>query len=588
MPSSPPLCAENAATRWVRRLAPAAILLTAVCAMTDNVVDTDLWGHVVYGREVLEQGKLHETTTWSYVVDDYRWINHEILAELLMAWSVSSFGVLGLTFGKFLLACLIVGAMIFSSRLRGAGWISIAVVVVVAADATEFHWHFRPQALSYTAFALMIALLTWVFRDWQGSWRPFREAWRGTPRDVPKGLTERFAWLLLLPVLMALWTNSHGGFAAGLAILTAYLGLRGFEAWCWWGRKASRVLLVLAGIVFLSALATLVNPYGIDLHLWMLESVGTPRPEISDWQPIDLLSDPEAVNLWMLLGLGAFSHGLSRKRRDMTHVVLLGLTLWQALAHCRHLVFFALLCGCWFAPHLHSAFSRVTKDFRERLAREGRSWEPGWGVNGALLGWMIAVTAVMLPRLKEIPVRRDWYPVSAMQFLKEQKLHGRVLVDFNWAQYAIMCFADDPNPSSRVAIDGRFRTCYPQDVLDIFMDFQLGDLDPSRRYRSPDSPPFDADRALEWGRADLVLLSREVRHAVQTMQSVQDEWILLYQDSLAQIWGRKAVYDDPSSPSFLPPSRRSLGDARQAGTVPWPALPKTSDLGSRQLAVQSR
>ncbi len=49
---------------------------------------------------------------------------------------------------------------------------------------------------------------------------------------------------------------------------------------------------------------------------------------------------------------------------------------------------------------------------------------------------------------------------------------------------------------------------------------------------------------------------------------------MLYQDGLAQLWGRAARYDDANSSDYLPPDKREVGEAAQKGYVAWPALPK--------------
>ncbi|HEX5105645.1 MAG TPA: hypothetical protein VFV87_17620, partial [Pirellulaceae bacterium] len=80
-------------------------------------------------------------------------------------------------------------------------------------------------------------------------------------------------------------------------------------------------------------------------------------------------------------------------------------------------------------------------------------------------------------------------------------------------------------------------------------------------------------RVLRDGRPDLVLLSRRQEPSVAVMQSHEDEWVLLYQDELAQLWGRATKYDDPASVYYLPPKKREVGDVVQRGWVHWPALP---------------
>jgi len=55
----------------------------------------------------------------------------------------------------------------------------------------------------------------------------------------------------------------------------------------------------------------------------------------------------------------------------------------------------------------------------------------------------------------------------------------------------------------------------------------------------------------------------------------QRDWVLLYQDSLAQVWGRRDRYDDRASSDYLPPEARRVGDEPQTGFVQWPAFPVT-------------
>ena len=88
------LAGENTATEnatpqpsmglWLDRGILVAVVLGAVVGISPNFVDPDLWGHVQYGRDVLNHG-LPATTTYSYIAAGYPWINHEILAELSLA-----------------------------------------------------------------------------------------------------------------------------------------------------------------------------------------------------------------------------------------------------------------------------------------------------------------------------------------------------------------------------------------------------------------------------------------------------------------------------------------------------------------------
>lgn len=563
------------ASRGWRWLIPIAILATAVCTLTNNQADTDLWGHVTYGRDWLRDGELPRTTTWSYITNTTPWINHENLSELAFALTYDTFGVLGFTFGKLLLATVIVTSLVYTARRSGAGWGATAICVVAAADAMEFHWHFRPQAFTYTFFALEIVLLDWVFRDWRGDWRGWRETFRGAPGEIPREAVARLPWLCLLPLLFILWTNTHGGFAAGVAISSAYLAFRACEAWAWWGTTSLMLIMRIGFLIAMGLLATFLTPYGGELHAWMWKAIAVPQPEISDWRPIDLFHDSDAIGIWVLFVLGAISLGCSRRRKDLTQFAILGIVLWQGLEHVRHLVFFAILCGAWLPQHVGDVLGRIAADLKDKAGEKGKRLCHPQAVELSLVGWTALMIVLTLGRVRDIPIRKDWYPVGAMQFVADRGLEGRFLVDFNWAQYAIMCF-DETGARSRVAIDGRYTTCYSREALDLFLDFQLGDLGPEHRRRGAQSPPFNPHSAIRIGPPDLVLISRERPQSVEVMRQSGKDWVLLYQDSLTQLWGRAAKYDRHESLDYLPLAQRLISDATQAGAVSWPAVPRRS------------
>ena len=104
-------------------------------------------------------------------------------------------------------------------------------------------------------------------------------------------------------------------------------------------------------------------------------------------------------------------------------------------------------------------------------------------------------------------------------------------------------------------------------------DFMLGDWGPTGRHRSPNSPPPDGNRVLEYGKPDLVLISRGQPQSTHVMQMNRKTWVMLYQDRHAQVWGRSTKYDDPNSSLYIPPAQRSITDEPQIGTTTWPALP---------------
>ncbi|MBC8351535.1 MAG: hypothetical protein H8E66_06080 [Planctomycetes bacterium] len=574
-------------TRWLDRAVLCATLLTCAIALAPNVPDPDLWGHVQYGRDWLAQG-FHTTATYAYTAEGYRWINHENLAELVLASGMDTLGPVGMLIAKCLAGVGVIGLIMWRAKRAGLGLITICVTSMLVAINLTYFWPMRPQLLSWLCYTLLLALLSWCFQGWEGrGWLRWLE-----PRDPDTDLIEpayssfRMRFLWLAPVILCVWANSHGGFVAGYCIFVAYLGLRGAEAFACRGREAFGVLRRFAMMIVAGGLATMINPYGPGLHLWMLESLGTPRPEIMEWRAPEMLSTL-MLPLWLIMFSWFAVLLLTRRSRDITHVVIMSLTLWQSLSHVRHIPFFAIPFGFWMAIHIESVLRRFnvirdeTDQQQESANKMSRRMQCTFATVFAfafmLLGFRLYV------RLSEMPVERKDYPVAAFQYVADEELQGRMVVTFNWAQYAIAAFGarDHTEDGLSISFDGRFRTCYPQEVIDMNFDFVLGDLEP--RYRSSESPPFDDERVLEFGDPNIVLINREQPHGVNVMFRNQDRWTLLYQDRIAQVWGLAAKYDDPNSVDYLAAHRRKITDDEQTGTVPWPALPVRSRR-HRQLA----
>ena len=319
----------------------------------------------------------------------------------------------------------------------------------------------------------------------------------------------------------------------------------------------------------------------------MLDALQLPRPEIADWAPLELFGN-EAVRFWCLLAVVGLGLIPDRGRRDLAQVVLIALLLWQGMSHCRHLSIFAIVCGFWIPRHLHHVYEIAARSLRRMqppaITLSATVQSQPTLASSLAMTLLVAINLVRLaPSLQPVQVERTEYPVSAMQFMQDRTLTGNVIVTFNWAQYAIGCFAanNSTNTQSLVAVDGRFETCYPREITDIYFDFWFGTTDPKQRFRSPKSADIDPSRALTYCQPDLVLIAREQLPSVRVMAEHQNDWTLLYQDSLSQLWGRQSKYDDTSSAGFLPANQRQIGETEQFGTITWPAYPVRRSLHDR-------
>jgi hypothetical protein len=543
---------------WLERGLLLALLLGAGVALSANTADADLWGHILFGLETLAAGAPQTTTTHSFTASGHPWVNHENVSEVCLAFIHHIGGGRGLLLAKSALGLLVVSSMIWAARRRRVGLTAIWLVVLVVAVNLTAGWSLRPQLFTYTALAGMVLMLDAAFARWESD-----------------GVV-RFAWLWMCVPLMLLWTNAHGGFLAGYGLLVLYLGVRALQAGLRLGLAAWPLVLRFGAVVGMTALATLINPYGPLLHRWLFGAMSQPPAEITEWASLT----PANNLFWpgvFLLALTGSSLILSSRRRDPAQVLLIVVAGCQAVSHVRHVALLAILVGYWIPLHCDSMLARwpgrsALKSELETEVRMSRWALAFYGISLAAV--CVALGGVLTSRIAQLRVDREQFPVSAVQFMAHSKLKGRLLATYNWAEYAMAALPDSP-----VSFDGRFDTCYPPHVLDAHFDFVLGDA-PGLRTR-PRRDPTSERMALELGKPELALVDRRQPNSVRILANHPD-WALLYQDSVAQVWGRRDRFDDPKSPDYLSPARRRITDDPQQGYAVWPALPQLSQKNGRR------
>jgi hypothetical protein len=550
--------AKGGSARTQNRAVLAVAFLLSGVMLTRNEADADLWGHVRYGQDVLLHGRIPATATYTFTAQGHPWINHENLSEVVVGALDGVGGGPALALFMGLAGLAVTGVLLVVSLRRGTSPLVAAGAVLLAVINVMPGWSLRPQLFSYGLFLVLLIVLDRL------------KARLDDPRASRLRAAGEAAAALF--VVFVVWTNAHGGFLAGLCTLALAGTVRILEEVRRSGRLAWCSALVYGAVIASACAATLVNPYGLDYWIWLASDLSPPRPEISEWRPLTL-GDPA---FWPFAAMALVSMAallFTRRGRDWTQMAVLAATVWQSVEHVRHVPFFALAFGLWLPVHLEDLAIRALA-----ARRSAHKEEPALLrriVAGAVAAVMFALAWTLGTHLGELRVNRRTFPVDAFQFMADRNVTGRMVVFLDWAQYALAAFGDH----SQVAFDGRLRTCYPQELSDMHFDLTMGNP-PGQRYRDPQSPPFDPVRVLQYNQPDVVILSRRLPHGPAVLAREQ-EWTLLYQDALAQVWGRRARFDDPASADFIPPAERQITSAVPTGYARWPAFPGAKADGSR-------
>ena len=246
------------------RYSPALILFAIAIADARQVSDPDLWGHVLWGRELLAHGSLPRVNPYSYSAPGFLWLRHEWLSEVLMGSMFDQFGPLGLKLLKFACAAGTVWFIVLAESETVAPAVVQAAILLVVAMILAPVMQFRPQLFDFVALAAIIALLA-------------RHNWRGS------------APLWIAIPIVAVWSNLHGGFFLGLVAIGVY-GATTVLSDILAGRGPRRGLgiVAIAAAAAASTLCTFLIPPARDTWYTLIHSILNPmtHSQVADWQPL--------------------------------------------------------------------------------------------------------------------------------------------------------------------------------------------------------------------------------------------------------------------------------------------------------------
>jgi len=403
-------------------------LLSACFICTHARVDPDLWGHLRFGLDALASGRLPITDPYSFT-QDVPWINHEWLSEATQALAYRAGGVLGLVLLKA--AVLAAAFLILTNATTGIDdrhrwWLLAAGIIGVAPAAFTM----RPQIWTLLAIPLL-----WQMLDRR--------------------------WLLAVPVLFALWANLHGGWIVGMGVGGLWLVGRAIDSWVTRARAGPaeagpHVPLREAAALVTALAATLLNPYGWRLWRFLLTTV-RPSRAISEWRPVWEQSDATSGLIWALIALVIVVPTIVRRRSSIA---------WAGALPAAWLGIMSLFVARLVPLFGEVALLGLASAWREpagRVLSDPPSKTPHRIVD-AIVGAAICV-ANLVPEARCLPIVADtWTPdVRAASALASPAAHGRLVLPFNWGEYAIWHFG----PRLRVSIDGRRETVYSDRVVDI-------------------------------------------------------------------------------------------------------------------------
>lgn len=517
----------------VRSVLLALYFMALGVALTTPVTDPDFWWHLASGRWMWERGELLHADPFAFtsaafpsVVAGSFAFTQYWLAELLMHGINAAAGLEGAILLRAAVFTLLFFFLYRLLRGVGAGMLAAVLLLALANRAIVHELGYigdRPQMWSSLFFVATLLLC-----------QHQREG--------------RRVALVALPLLMLLWSNMHGGYLLGLAVVGLGALAAGVAGQATWGLRTSAIATVLMSgcnpggfSALLSYPSFRVSGAGI-LHGIVEES------SLLNWinpsSSLRLVPALTAILAISLLTLIPRVRNVARERPDLLALYLL--TLVAGLSSARFLIFFVIVATV------------MTASNTAALLHYRRALFPGLVTSSAAPAVHTAAIALVLVALTAhqagvaarmsafrpgTVVRHPYEGVA--DFLERSGLTGNLFNEYGAGGY----FTWRLFPSLKVFIYGRLVS---SELLGLYEDLLLR---PSTSIRG--GPRYQ--RELDALEVDaLVLPSCNATSGLMlplTVLVARDEnWALVYSDATAVVLARKSKAPAGLLADVLPPT----------------------------------
>jgi len=411
------------------------LFLVWAAATAINPADPDLWHRLAVGEYLCQTGHFPQGDTFSYLASYQNIADHEWGSGVIFYLLWSRGGGTAIVLAKIVTLAVTLALIVWAGKgaRRPTLLMTAFYAVILFALLPSFQSTLRCMAFTHVLFALWLYL-------WQ------RER---------RGLA---APGFLYPLSMIPWANLHGGFVIGLLWLALLAALEAARSGPWqkWARRLGWCVL-----------ATLLNPYG--WHLWSTtaRALVTTRLGFPEWAPVPWSDSPFNYLGYKVLLPGTvltLAYAIYRrgwKNVDQPGVILVGLTALLFLS-ARNTSLFAAVAGAVLPGFLHErmSFSTMARPLR-RLTYLCVSMAL------VLFPFFACIRVLTQSEGLTLSYAANSCPVEAVQFLQARRVHGNLLVPFNYGSYALWQLRGQ----MRVAMDGRYDLVYSPETYRRVDDF---------------------------------------------------------------------------------------------------------------------
>jgi hypothetical protein len=410
------------------------------------LVDPDSAWHLAAGDLIRTLGTIPQHDPWSFTAGNEYWYNVSWGYDVIISHIHSHLGWYGQIATASVLASLTAAIIFYHACIRSNHLIASLLITSWALLSSIVY--LRPFLVSNTFIGLCLLLFFQVYRC---------------------NTSERKLWIL--PIIVAIWVNIHGGF-----IMLGILGAAYFLEDCI-SRRFLRAQK-LCGIGIICLLATACNPYGFDLANGLWRTLNSElKVFISEWQPLTFTT--ENALTWVYISIFTCLLFWRKAYQDLqlAERFLLIVSLFMAFMAVRNITFFILVS----VPIMATVLGNILRTSKAKTPGKAECW-----FDEICIRLNRPRTAVFSMSIAVVATVSLFHPAIAQRYeIHDQDPYENISSTIAWVQahYPDKRFLNDymlggpiiylTHGKLPVFIDGRAETAYPKEVTRDFVVYQL-------------------------------------------------------------------------------------------------------------------
>lgn len=399
--------------------------------------DYDFWARLIAGMGFIQTGHVLKQDFLSYT-PVHTWFDHEWGSGVIFYLTQHFFSNPGILFLQAIVIFLTFFFIIQIVKLRGVKTTSpynfLFYYFVFSAMSQSINELIRCQIFSFLFFTIFLYILE------------LSRVGKNKP-------------LFILPVLMIIWNNLHGGCVSGIGLILIYiigefLNKRPFKQFI--------------SPLILCVLVLPINPWGFNYLTFLFKAITMPRPDIAEWWGLfcklymfKFIKFKLFTLILLLFGSIVIFKQIIKKTYtfDATKFLIIGIMLFLAIKHIKFIPFATISMACFLYDDFYITFNKLIGNFLNKFSN----------IKDGIVYVLIFIFAISNVMANGFNPKIDFsqYPIMSIQFLKTNNIKGNLLIAFGLGSYASYKLY----PNNKIFMDGRYEEVYADDLLPMLGKF---------------------------------------------------------------------------------------------------------------------